>query len=70
MTQTCYRCEGSGKAPFDATLADKVGITRKHHECPVCLGTGLSGPKPVWNTKIDAGEFEPVPDDFWDTWGV
>lgn len=68
--QTCYRCNGTGKAAYDSTLADKVGLIEHHRRCAVCEGRGISGPKPVWNTKITEGEWEPVPDDFWDTWGV
>lgn len=70
MTQTCYTCNGTGKAPYDPTMADKVGLIAKHKECYTCEGRGVSGPRPVRQVKINNQPYEPVPDDFWDTWGV
>lgn len=71
MTQTCYECEGTGKAKYDPTLADKVGLLDRHKACPVCEGRGVSGPKPERKApKVNDQAWEPVPDDFWDSWGV
>ena len=69
-TQTCWKCNGTGRGGYDPTLADKIGLIAKHNECGICAGSGVSGPKPVRSIKIIDQPYEPVPDSFWDSWGV